>query len=181
MTHRAVAGQANLPLASTTYYFESIDQLTEEALRLHVAERVEELQRLRDAASEHAANGIEVARRFAEDLTQRDAKALVAQFEVYLEAARDPALRSTVADALEAFEQLAAGVLRSLGAGDPEGGAAALVALADGVALHRVARPGGRHQDADTLLRAMQGIFMSYTMSDAEITDWYLGVEVGRQ
>src|SRR5580698_3447170 len=51
VTHRAVSARAGLPPASTTYYFESIQQLTQEALRLHVAERVAELQALSDVAA----------------------------------------------------------------------------------------------------------------------------------
>ena len=50
VTHRAVAERAGLPLASTTYYFRSVHQLIEEALKVHAAERVAELQGLAAAA-----------------------------------------------------------------------------------------------------------------------------------
>ncbi|HEX6382829.1 MAG TPA: TetR family transcriptional regulator, partial [Acidimicrobiia bacterium] len=43
VTHRAVAERAGVPLASTTYYFSSVKELVEEALKLHVAERVADL------------------------------------------------------------------------------------------------------------------------------------------
>ncbi len=33
LTHRAVANRAGVPLASTTYYFSSVDDLAEQALR----------------------------------------------------------------------------------------------------------------------------------------------------
>jgi DNA-binding transcriptional regulator YbjK len=44
VTHRAVAARAGVPQASTTYYFASIQELTDEALRLHLSERTSELQ-----------------------------------------------------------------------------------------------------------------------------------------
>ncbi|MEV6987130.1 TetR family transcriptional regulator [Sphaerisporangium sp. NPDC051017] len=44
VTHRAVAGRAGLPLAATTYYFTSRDQLVSEAFALLVARELEEMR-----------------------------------------------------------------------------------------------------------------------------------------
>ena len=46
ITHRAVAGRAGLPPASTTYYFETIDDLIREALGAHVDQWTTDLTNL---------------------------------------------------------------------------------------------------------------------------------------
>ena len=46
VSHRTVAVEANVPLASTTYYFESLDDLLEGALRLFVDDEAERLTAL---------------------------------------------------------------------------------------------------------------------------------------
>ena len=117
VTHRAVAERAGLPLASTTYYFESVDELIEEALKLHVAERVAELQEMAAVALGAAsASAQDIAERLAEVLVAAPGPILAAQYQLYLEAGRNPALQPAVAEALAAFEGLAAGVLTTLGA-----------------------------------------------------------------
>jgi len=168
VTHRAVAARAKLPAASTTYYFESIDQLTEEALRLHVSERVAELEALAATAAAGGKSAEAVARRFAEALADRSREAVIAQYEVYLEAARVPALREPVAQALDAFERLAEASLAALGAHHPEQAAAAFVAMIDGFALHRLARPDSDRDGAAALFEALRALFLSYTMDDDE-------------
>ncbi len=63
----------------------------------------------------------------------------VAQFEIYLFASRHPALRVHVEKILDETRALAAAVLQTNGVTDPHA-AAAVVALIDGFALHRIAR-----------------------------------------
>jgi len=165
VTHRAVAERAGLPLASTTYYFESVHQLIEEALKLHVAERVAELQTM--AAVALAATGAspqDIAERLAEVLAGAPTPILVAQYQLYLDAGRNPALQPAVADALAAFEGLAAAVLSALGAREPEATAEAFVALLDGFALHRLARPRNPSREAAALVSAMRALFLEQVM-----------------
>ncbi len=45
VTHRAVAQEARVALASTTYYFDSKDALVEEALELMIARSIEDVRR----------------------------------------------------------------------------------------------------------------------------------------
>ncbi|HEV7536482.1 MAG TPA: TetR family transcriptional regulator, partial [Acidimicrobiia bacterium] len=157
VTHRAVAERAGLPLASTTYYFESVNQLIEEALKLHVAERVAELSGMAAMAlGDTGASAQDIAERLAEVLAAAPTPILVAQYQMYLEAGRNPALQPAVAEALAAFEGLAAGVLATLGAREPELTAEAFVALLDGFALHRLARPRDRAREAAALVSAMR-------------------------
>jgi DNA-binding transcriptional regulator YbjK len=171
ITHRAVAERAGLPLASTTYYFSSVQQLIEEALKLHVAERVAQLSAMAAVAIEaRGASAIAIAERLAEVLASAPTPILVAQYQMYLEAGRNPALQPAVADALAAFEGLAAGVLAALGARDPESTAEAFVALLDGFALHRLARPRDPAREAAALVAAMRALFLEQVM-DAELRD----------
>ena len=169
VTHRAVAERAGLPLASTTYYFESVHQLIEEALKLHVAERVAELQGMAAVAlGATGASAQDIAERLAEVLASAPTPILVAQYQMYLEAGRNPALQPAVADALSAFEGLAAGVLGALGARHPESTAEAFVALLDGFALHRLARPRNPAREAAALAAAMRALFLEQVMDPAD-------------
>ncbi len=172
LTHRAVAARAGLPPASTTYYFESIQQLTDDALALHVADRVAELDGLVAAAVEGGRSPEEVGERVAEALADRAADVVVAQFELYLEAARNPDLRPMVAEALAAFEHFTATALKSLGAHDPDAWAPAFVALFDGFALHRIARPRPRAEELASLRAAVQALFIAASMSPSERSRW---------
>ena len=168
VTHRAVAERAGLPLASTTYYFRSVHQLIEEALKLHVAERVAELRGLATAAlGVTGASPQDIAERLADVLVAAPTPILVAQYQMYLEAGRNPALQPAVAEALAAFEDLAAGVLAALGARDPGPAAEAFVALLDGFALHRMARPRHPGREAAALVAAMRALFLDQMMDSA--------------
>ena len=94
VTHRAVAARAGVPQALTTYYFESIQQLTDEALRLHLSERTAELQAMIASAAGRGGSTEDIARVLAEMLITRSPEIAIAQFEVYLQAGRNPELRS---------------------------------------------------------------------------------------
>ena len=173
VTHRAVAARAGVPLAATTYYFESIQHLTEEALRLHVKERVSELQGLAEAAANGSRSADQVAERFVEALIGRDRDGTIAQFEVYLEAARNPVLRQPVAEALDAFEELAHTALSALGARRPAEAAVAFVALVNGFALNGLGRPRSAEAEGAALLDAMRALFISHIMADDELAQWH--------
>jgi TetR/AcrR family transcriptional regulator, regulator of biofilm formation and stress response len=168
ITHRRVAERAGLPLASTTYYFRSVHELVEEALKLHVAERVAELQGMAALAlGIGGASAADIAERLAEVLVAAPTPILVAQYQMYLEAGRNPSLQPAVAEALSAFEGLAASVLAALGARDPQPAAEAFVALLDGFALHRLARPRDPATEAAALFGAMRALFLEQIMDAA--------------
>jgi DNA-binding transcriptional regulator YbjK len=173
ITHRAVATRADVPLAATTYYFESIQHLTEEALRVHVEERIAELQSLAAAAASGSRSADEVAQRFVSALLARDRAATIAQFEVYLEAARNPAFQQTVAEALDAFEDLARATLVALDARQPAHAASAFVAVINGFALNSLARPRPAEIESAALLDAMRALFIRYVMDDDELARWH--------
>jgi DNA-binding transcriptional regulator YbjK len=172
VTHRAVAERAGVPLASTTYYFASVQQLVEEALKLHVSERVTQLQGMAALAlSATGASAQDIAKRLAEVLVAAPTPILMAQYQLYLEAGRNPALQPAVAEALTAFEALAASVLAALGGRDPRAAAEATVALLDGFALHRVARPRDPEREAAALFVALRALFLEQVMEPATRDD----------
>jgi len=172
VTHRAVAARAGVPQASTTYYFASIQELTDEALRLHLSERTSELQAMITEATAKGGSVEDIARVLAEMLITRSRDIAIAQFEVYMQAGRDPELRDHVAKTLGAFERIAATVLGFLGVREPERAAPVFVALIDGFLLHRVARPDQVQEDAVGLFEAMRSLFVAYVMDEAEFEEW---------
>lgn len=172
VTHRAVAARAGVPQASTTYYFESIQQLTDEALRLHLSEWKAELQAMIAQATGNGQTIEQIAWQLAEFLITRSRETAIAQFEVYMQAGRNPELRAHVEQTLAAFEHLAESVLDFLGAREPERAAPVLVALIDGFLLHRVARPGNERADAVALFEAMRALFIAYLVDKTEFEQW---------
>ena len=134
VTHRTVSEVSGVPLGSLTYYFASKQELLRAALRLYVAEDVERLRATAEALMAAGASGPEVVERFAGQLGGG-----VAQFELYLEASRDPALRATAVESLRAYAEVAELALRAAGVPDPAGAAALVVATIDGLGLHGLA------------------------------------------
>jgi DNA-binding transcriptional regulator YbjK len=141
VTHRAVGQESGVPLGSVTYYFPTKASLLREALEFWVSEEVARLETVAASIEREQASPEEAAARWSELLRGNDPHQ-VAQFELYLQAARVPELRSEVAAAFAAYERLAAAALRAAGLSDPERVAPLFVALADGLGLRRLADPG---------------------------------------
>ena len=138
VTHRSVSDASGVPLGSLTYYFATKQDLLRAALGRYVAE---DIARLRATAEELLAGDApadQVVERFAA-LLEADATGGAAQFELYLEAARDPLLRETATESLRAYADVAALVLRAAGVPDPEDAATVILATIDGLGLHRIA------------------------------------------
>ena len=134
VSHRAVAQEAGVPLAATTYYFESLDDLLEGALRLFVDEEAARLTELAGRLEGQDLPALEIVRLFRSELEPD-----VAQFELYVEAARRPRLREVARQSIEMYATVAAAAMRAAGAGEPAINPRAFVALFDGYGLHRVA------------------------------------------
>lgn len=136
VTHRAVAREAEVPLAATTYYFSSKDELLTEALRMLIASEVEMLVARSTELGKTIRSAPELAVALADAVTPADEderRTLLAKFEVYLEAARRPRLRDPVAEWNATFVGLATEALRAAGAREPERTAPLMVAAIDGV------------------------------------------------
>jgi DNA-binding transcriptional regulator YbjK len=94
VTHRAVAERAGLPLASTTYYFTSLDELIEAAVEhLGTAEVVELRERVQ--ALPRRRRGAEAAAELLVDLLAGEPtrEQLISRYERYIACARHPAMR----------------------------------------------------------------------------------------
>jgi len=150
VTHRRVAREAGVPLAATTYYFDSKDDLLRQALDLVVAGEFERFteraaQIGREFSSPHvlgrALAGVLI------DYVERERETLLTKFDVYLAAARQPSLRPASRRWIESFTGLAEAALGAAGVARPEEAARLLVAGADGLLIHHLATSGKR---ADT-------------------------------
>ena len=172
VTHRSVADRAGVPLASTTYYFDSIDQLAGEALRLATDERVEQLDALVEAAPDSPPPPGELGQRFLAEIIARPTADILAQFEMYLEAARKPEMQPTAGAAIDAFERVAQHGLARLGEHDDRGMAIAISALVDGFAIHRLARPLPPEREFEVMLLALRALFIAHAANDDELAEW---------
>ena len=108
VTHRAVSARAGLPPASAGYYFKTVDDLIDAALRHYTRQRMRDLTELFDEAVDGVVDPFEVGERIATALVRGATRDSLCQYEVYLEAARNPALRDAVDSTMAGFEQVAA-------------------------------------------------------------------------
>ncbi|HEY6780380.1 MAG TPA: TetR family transcriptional regulator [Thermoleophilaceae bacterium] len=169
-THRAVAERADVPVAATTYYFESLDELLDEALLLFVREEAERLTALSARLEHEQLAPADIARLLLAELRKfqtDDLPAEVGQFELYLEAARRPGLREVARQALDLYAEAAEAALRAAGSPRPAEGARLFVALLDGLGLHRIA--SGRDEDVTDALLAL---LIPFAMDDDERQRW---------
>jgi DNA-binding transcriptional regulator YbjK len=141
VTHRAVAEEAGVPLGSTTYYFDSRDDLLGQALE-HVA---------RKEADRHVRLGDELRRAksprgLADMLLDQlifeidDRDAYIAEYELWLEAGRRPDLREPATAWCDAVQLAVAGAMEKLGSTDPAADASLVVAAIDGLGERLLAR-----------------------------------------
>ncbi|HET9126048.1 MAG TPA: TetR family transcriptional regulator [Solirubrobacteraceae bacterium] len=162
LTHRRVAEHAGLPLASTTYWFDSKEHLLTEALR-YAAER--DAARLRSAAeslitrceqedsaptaSEIVAVVLDPCHEESRSPDPRAAEraALLATYALMLEAARRPALQALSLDWSDAYRETVGELLRRAGSGRAADDARILMAAADGLLIDRLA--SGTEGDLD--------------------------------
>ena len=166
VTHRAVSIQAGLPPSSAGYYFETVDDLIEQALIAFAAARLGFLDEMLDEATEGASRIAEISDRVARTLVGHGASASIAEFEIYLESARNPALRDAVAASMREFEDGAARRLATLGLDDPTAAARAFVAVINGFALNRLAMPETAEDDADLLRKVFLGLYAAFTLGE---------------
>lgn len=138
VTHRSVAEEAGVPLGSLTYWFGTKDDLLREALRRFVAEEADRLKGIADLLGADA-DPADVAERYATVLETNNGPEQIAQFELYLEAARNPALRDIAQESFRAYEEVAVAALRAAGVEDAERVAPLFVSLADGLGMRRMA------------------------------------------
>jgi len=140
VTNRAVASEAGVALGSLTYHFASQQELLRESLLLFVEEEIARLEAF--IAELTPVGGPEDAELTAAHVAQifREAggQAHLAQFDLYIQAARDTGLRDAVGRCYAAYDDVARATLQALGLPAEDGFVAALVALIDGYELRRL-------------------------------------------
>jgi TetR/AcrR family transcriptional regulator, regulator of biofilm formation and stress response len=154
LTHRRVAEHAGLPLASTTYWFDSKEHLLTEALR-YAAERDE--ARLQIAADDLIARCDEAGRTptaaeivavvidpcagdpAGPDAHAAERAALLATYALMLEAARRPALQALSLQWSDAYRRAVGALLQRAGSGRAADDARILMAATDGLLVDRLA------------------------------------------
>jgi TetR/AcrR family transcriptional regulator, regulator of biofilm formation and stress response len=142
VTHRMVAREAGLPLASTTYYFDSKRALVEEALEL-MSERSTELARHHTATAARIDRDEVVDRIVAFAMVQlEDPDALLlAQYELMLEAGRRPHLRPLAHRWSIAYMDCFAGMVARAGIPRPQRAAELLMTYVEGALVSQVGAP----------------------------------------
>jgi DNA-binding transcriptional regulator YbjK len=166
-THRAIAASAGVPLSTTSYFFASLDDLIVAALKAFATESIAELEATATAFTSSTLTPSEAVQLLVDALVEEPRASTIAQFEIYLEAARRSELRVEVRKIVDGFERLAYSALRAVGARRPREGARAFVAVADGFALQRLASPRGR-RDMTALREAMLDLLIVQLMPDEE-------------
>lgn len=173
LTHRGVATRAGVPPATTGYYFATVDALIEQTLLHHVEARTSRLGELLEHATESSADEAELVTRIATGLVDGDSEVSIAQYEVYVEATRRPVLRQAVARTTDTFAGAVAPMLTRLGLADPQQAAFALVAAADGLAVHRFSHPIPREVDIEMTRRTLMGIFAAHVIEEERLIELY--------
>ena len=140
VTHRRVADAAGVPLAATTYYFSSKEDLMQAAMEAHIAREAEALQRIADdvtaTGSMSVQQGVEALIEWQVTMLRDHRSAQFAEYELYLRVARTAPRPDDLPVWPQAFRNVAVQALGALGARDPERAGPTLVALVHGLVLH---------------------------------------------
>lgn len=139
LTHRAVAERGGVPLASTTYYFASADDLAVQALQHATQAWLAASEAAFVSLPGRLGTGPVTARAVLAVVTagSDDRATLATMYERYLEAGRHALLRPLVATANQQVAALVTGVLRR--AGRRPGTARLVLATTDGLLLTALA------------------------------------------
>jgi DNA-binding transcriptional regulator YbjK len=142
VTHRAVAQDANVALASTTYYFDSKSALVEEALELMIARSTECVRRY-TAAPAQISHGELIDRivGFADAQINDPSAFLTAQYELMLEAGRADHLRPLARRWTIAYMDGFNRVVESAGLPRPKVAAEIITNFVEGALLDHVMTP----------------------------------------
>ena len=159
VTHRRVAELAELPLASTTYWFESKDHLLTAALELAAQRDTTRLHEFIAARLDGAANPVELAVAAIVDPFDQSPHAsrgsLLATYALLLEAARRPSLQSVTREWTDAYLNVLERLFKVAGSSDPRADAKLLLAAADGLLIDQLA--SGEAGDLGPELRRLAG------------------------
>lgn len=148
LTHRAVDSAAGLPVGSTSYYFRSRDALVagcvERLLERDLAYEVPEVEDAVRTAPDPAGALADVLTAVGVRMATAERTRTLARYELSLAAVRDPALRAALVRGGDTIRRRGAALLAGAGAADPDGAAAELAAVLDGLVYTALVRgPAG--------------------------------------
>jgi DNA-binding transcriptional regulator YbjK len=164
ITHRAVAARAGLPPASTTYYFETIDDLIREALGTHVDQWTADLADLTQVEVEADVSIDDAAAFVASVFAARGPEVAALELSIFLAAARVPELRDNAAAAMRTLETLVGSMLERVGITDGARLAAAVTALIVGTAMRRQAGQYSERTEALQLSSAIRDLVAAHVL-----------------
>lgn len=130
VSHRRIAREAGVPPASIAYYFDSIDDLLVAALTESVDALIVEVGKLREVIARDGASWARALAELLSSMLSEHRARTVAEYELYLLAARRPALRP----AARKWIEVASGYVNDGEGADP-GLLRALFAAIDGLLM----------------------------------------------
>lgn len=168
LSHRAVAARAGLPLATTTYYFTSAEELRDEALR-YIAE-VWAAQAVAVVEALPARIDAGQAARAVAGIIGADAppQRMLLMYERYLEAGRHERLRSVVVAWNARLRDLVAEILKRADLPSDSGSAGLVLAIADGAAVTALAEGAAPEATVAAGLRRLLSLLGGSTSVGAE-------------
>ncbi|WP_306232905.1 TetR/AcrR family transcriptional regulator [Agrococcus beijingensis] len=137
LTHRRVDERAGLAEGSTSNHFRTRAALLAGAADAIVAA---ELPQVRSLSAATPSELVDVLAGLVEAVTGPARTITTARHVLLLEAAHDPALRAQLSASRAGYVAATVAALEALGAPEPEPAAAALMAVCEGLILHRIAR-----------------------------------------
>jgi DNA-binding transcriptional regulator YbjK len=169
VSHRAVAERAGLPLAATTYYYRSRDELVTHAFA-RLVERELRAWRCALAGGRGAHDAAAAVDLLVGVLCPTDPEVRARQlaiWELYLQAGRDPNLRSIAGAWAEGCIAIAAGLLQDLGF--PSEAARLLVLALGGVLLQNLVeqRTDARVFTQQAVLAVLEAASRTWASRDA--------------
>lgn len=158
LTHRAVDTQAGLPVGSTSNLFRSRAALLAGVLRRILERENAVMAELEVGTPSDVAGFSQALGQLVELMADEHRELTLARQAVFVEAS---GLASVQAENLRARQELAAWaapVLTRLGSRDPNTDLDSVLALVDGLLLHRIANPGPSREPAPVIAALLRGL-----------------------
>ena len=137
LTHARVDERAGLPKGTTSNYFRTRAALLSGTVDAIVEREMAEVGVLAPTSAEDL---VDALCGLIDYTTVANRTVTAARLVLFLEASHDPTLREALARGRAAMEASAVSAFHRLGARDPQTAATAVMACAEGLILHRIAR-----------------------------------------
>ncbi len=160
LTHRAVAREAGVSLALTTYHFATKQNLIAEALNLAAAETLDGLREAAARDGDGPLTPAAVADRLSDMTVERlgdERLAVFAVVELSLAAARRPELHGAAAAWNEEYHRVVGALLQRAGIRPPEQAARLVVATLEGLVFLQLTEADARFE-GDVLRPSMRAL-----------------------